>query len=182
MFTGDALSVLLFLVGFALATGVTAYSLSGSKARNLWIVTSIFGAATVGWMVLQSRFNAERIYPVLMAALPVVVVVLVALLVNNDANSDGAGSQKERRRKLITDARRLATTYTQGQAGKKSFRQYLESTHTYAALRRHLSAEYLAKLNAPRVVYAKADGATYEPLVQYYLDDLNRLEAKWGLE
>jgi hypothetical protein len=169
------------LVGFVLAAGVTAYSLSGMKARNLWIVTSIFAAATVGWMVLQTRFDAARIYPALLAALPVVVVALVALLVNNGANPDSDVCVIERRRKLIVDARRLATLYTRGQAGGKSFRQYLESTQTYAALRRHLSAEYLKKLNAPRTIYAQADGAKYETLVQWYLDDLDRLEKTWKL-
>ena len=181
MFKGDALSVLLSLGGFALATGVTAYSLSGVKARNLWIVASMFAAMTVGWMVWQTRFDAARIYPALLAALPIVVVALVALLVNNGASPDGNVSANERRRKLITDARRLAALYTRGRAGEKSFRQYLESTQTYTALRRHLSAQYMKKLNAPRTAYAQADGAKYEPLVQWYLDDLDRLEKAWGL-
>lgn len=181
MFTGDALSVFLSLGGIALATGVTAYSLSGVKARNLWIAASLFAALTVGWMVWQTRFDAARIYPALMATMPVVVVALVALLVNNSANPGSNASANERRRKLITDARRLATLYTRGRVGEKSFRQYLESTQTYAALRRHLSAEYMEKLNAPRTAYAQAGGAKYEPLVQWYLDDLDRLEKLWGL-
>jgi ABC-type multidrug transport system fused ATPase/permease subunit len=184
MFTGDALAVLLSLGGFALATGVTAYSLSAAKARNLWIVAALFAVATVGWAWLQTRFDAARVYQFLLAVLPVIVVFLVVMIVRNRMpNHQGAanGEGIERKRKLIDDSRRLATIYSQGRAGEKSFRQYLETTQTYAALRQYLNTEYLNKLNAPRTVYAQADGALYEPLVVWFLDDLDRLERDWGL-
>lgn len=90
-------------------------------------------------------------------------------------------SERDRKRILIDRARSLAATYSQGRTGADSFRMYLEGTTTYAALRGQLNADYLAKLNAPRTLYAQADGARYEPLVEWFLDDLDRLEREWQL-
>lgn len=90
-------------------------------------------------------------------------------------------AEPNRKRTLIDRARGLVATYSQGNAGKDSFREYLERTQTYAALRGHLSSDFLRKLNAPRAVYAKAEGARYEPLVEWFLDELDRLEREWRL-
>ncbi len=91
-------------------------------------------------------------------------------------------TELDRKRDLIKRARRLAATYSQGGTGDNSFRHFLERTETYATLRRHLSRDYMEKLNAPRTVYVKAGGARYEPLVEWFLDDLDRLERKWQLD
>jgi hypothetical protein len=90
-------------------------------------------------------------------------------------------SERQRKRDLIDRGRSLAATYTQGRAGGMVWRDYLERTATYAALRGHLSRDYLEKLNAARVAYARGDGANYEPLVEWFLDDLDRLEREWKL-
>ena len=91
-------------------------------------------------------------------------------------------TERDRKRSLIDSGRSLAATYTQGRTGQDSFRQYLEGTKSYAALRGHLRRDYLAKLNNGRMVYAMAPGARYEPLVEQFLDELDRLEREWGLE
>jgi hypothetical protein len=90
-------------------------------------------------------------------------------------------SERDRKRDLIDRARSLAATYSQGNTDEDSFRRYLERTKTYAALRGHLSRDYLKKLNAGRTAYVMAAGARYEPLVEWFLDDLDRLEREWGL-
>ena len=86
-----------------------------------------------------------------------------------------------RKRQLIDGGRRLAATYSAGGSGDDSFRKYLERTQSYAALRGHLSPAYLAKLNDSSVLYATEAGARYEPLVAWFLDDLDRLEREWKL-
>jgi ABC-type multidrug transport system fused ATPase/permease subunit len=185
MLTGDALAVLLSLGGLALATAVTAYTLNGAKARNLWIVSAIFAAATFGWAWLQTRFDATRVYQILFGIVPLIVVVLAATIVRSGLPSHERTIDREkmeRRLKLIDDARRLAVIYSQGRSGPQSFRQYLESTQAYASIRQHLDPEYLNKLNAPRVAYSKPAGARYEPLVQWFLDELDRLERAWNLD
>jgi len=185
MLTGDALAVLLSLAGLALAIGVTAYTLSGAKARNLWIVSAFFVAATFGWAWLQTKFDATRVYQILFGAVPLIVVVLVAMIVRSRVPSHERTIDREkmeRKRKLIDDSRRLAVIYSQGRSGPQSFRQYLESTQAYATIRQHLGAEYLSKLNASRIAYAKAPDARYEPLVQWFLDELDRLERAWDLD
>jgi hypothetical protein len=90
-------------------------------------------------------------------------------------------SERDRKRELLDRGRSLAATYTQGHTGADSFREYLEGTKTYAALRGHLSKGYTDKLNNSHMLYAKADGARYEPLVEWFLDDLHRLEHEWRL-
>ena len=99
----------------------------------------------------------------------------------NAAPQQVDASDRDRKRILITRARRLAIIYTRGQSGDHTFRQYLEGTGAYAELRGFLSPEFLGKLNAPRTLYAQQDGARYEALVQWYLDDLDRLEREWHL-
>lgn len=90
-------------------------------------------------------------------------------------------SERDRKRSLIDQGRTFAATYTQGRTGHESFRHYLEGTKSYPALRGHLSKEYLAKLNDGRTSYAMAAGARYEPLVEWFLDELDRLERDWDL-
>jgi len=43
------------------------------------------------------------------------------------------------------------------------------------------SKGYLDKLNNSRVAYAQVPGALYEPLVEMFLDELDRLEKQWDL-
>lgn len=87
---------------------------------------------------------------------------------------------RAQRRKIIADARWLAQDFTM-QARQKSFRHYLEYRPEYPAVRARLSKAYLAKLEAPRTTYSKADGAKYEALVQWFLEDIDRLEREWRL-
>jgi len=87
---------------------------------------------------------------------------------------------RKRRQELIAKARDLAQDFGDGETGE-GFRAYLEGQRVYADIRPHLSPEYLAKLNAQRMLYAKADGAKYPTLVSWFLDDIDRLEKEWGL-
>ena len=91
-----------------------------------------------------------------------------------------ANPKKERQRELINQGRDIAVEYTR-EAPAGGFRAYLESQRAYADIRPHLSEDYRAKLNAQRTFYAQADGARYETLVQWFLDDVDRLEKEWGL-
>ena len=87
---------------------------------------------------------------------------------------------QKRRRDLIADCRDLAFRFTRETPGE-SFREFLEGERAYADIRSHLSAEFLAKLNAIRTTYSNADGARYPTLVGWFLDDLDRLEKEWEL-
>ncbi len=88
--------------------------------------------------------------------------------------------KKERQRDLITQGRDIAFGYTH-EAPEEGFRAYLEGQRAYADIRPHLSPEYLVKLTAPRTVYVKAQGAKYEPLVDSFLREIDRLEREWNL-
>jgi len=86
--------------------------------------------------------------------------------------------KKERQRDLITQGRNIAFGYTH-ENPEGGFRAYLEGQRAYADIRPHLSEEYRAKLHAQRTLYAQADGAKYETLVQWFLDEIDRLEREW---
>lgn len=87
---------------------------------------------------------------------------------------------EEQRRKIISDGRDLAHRYTVD-PGDGSFRAFLERQRSFADIRPHLSQNYVKKLHASRTVYVTAGGAGYEPLVRWFLDEMDRLEKKWGL-
>lgn len=87
---------------------------------------------------------------------------------------------KARQRDLITQGRNIAFGYTH-EKPEGGFRAYLEGQRAYSDIRPHLSQGYLAKLNAQRMLYAKADGARLETLVQWFLDEIDRLEREWNL-
>lgn len=113
-------------------------------------------------------------------------VVVAWLLVWANILPSGAGrnptddTDLARKRKLIDAARGLASRYA-SDPPDASFRQFLEGTRTYASIRGHLSQTYLDKLNASRTAYLSDGAGKYEPLVEWFLDDLDRLERKWGL-
>ncbi|HEX8261686.1 MAG TPA: hypothetical protein VF547_02310 [Allosphingosinicella sp.] len=86
----------------------------------------------------------------------------------------------ERRRALIKMGRDLAFGYCHGDR-EETFREYLEGQRGYADIRPHLSEGYRGRLEAVRMVYADPDGAKYPTLVQWFLDELDRLEMEWGL-
>jgi hypothetical protein len=90
-------------------------------------------------------------------------------------------SERDRKRNLIDTGRSFAANYTQGRAGHDTFRSYLESTKSYAALRGYLSNAFLTQLNNPNTVYAMPPGGSYEGPVEGFLNELDRLEGEWGL-
>jgi hypothetical protein len=87
---------------------------------------------------------------------------------------------QEHRRALIKTGRDLAFGYCHGDQ-EETFREYLEGQRGYADIRPHLSDAYRSKLDAVRTTYANPDGAKYPSLVQWFLDDLDRLEKEWHL-
>lgn len=180
--TGDALTVLLTLLTFAVSTLIGAVTVEGRKATSLWIATGVFGFMALAWGLFHSSLaiSPATVFQYLLIALPIVIVGVVAVMLAGRRSTPDEKDQ-ERKRQLIDKGRDFAAVYSQGRTSAESFRKYLESTKTYAAIRPYLSKEYLAKLNDSRTVYAKDPGALYEPLVQMFLDELDRLEAKWGL-
>jgi len=90
-------------------------------------------------------------------------------------------AETQRRRDLIAKGRDLAHDYAEREQ-EETFREFLESQRVYADIRPHLSVGYRKKLEAVRVAYADADGSKYPSLVAWFLDDLARLEKKWGLK
>jgi hypothetical protein len=92
----------------------------------------------------------------------------------------GTPENRERQRQLIDRARSFAANYTKGGVDG-TFRGYLEGTPTYAALRGHLSKQFFNELNQPRRVTLPAEGARYDPIVEAFLNELDRLEREWGI-
>jgi hypothetical protein len=107
-------------------------------------------------------------------------VAMGARLLEEDAKEEAKSAEKERRRALIKTGRDLAFGYCHGDQ-EETFREYLEGQRGYADIRPHLSEKYRRKLEAQRVAYADPQGAKYPTLVQWFLDDLDRLEKEWGL-
>ena len=103
-----------------------------------------------------------------------------ALLTQAELDRANVLANHQKRRALLDECRDLAHKYTRND-GDLAFRAFLEGERAYADIRGHLSAEYLAKLNAPRTLYVCADGARYPTLVSWFLNDLDRLEKEWGL-
>lgn len=62
-----------------------------------------------------------------------------------------------------------------------SFREYLEKQTEYYAIKPHLSAEFIRKLEAPRTVYVAADGDSLGALVQMFIGELSVVEKRWNL-
>ena len=58
---------------------------------------------------------------------------------------------------------------------------YLERTNTYSVLRCHIIHDFINKINASRTLSVNQSGALYEPLVEGFLNDLDRLEREWQL-
>ena len=88
------------------------------------------------------------------------------------------GTEYYAQRKLIDDCRDMAHAYTLD-SQNMGFVDYTARQRPFADIRRHLSDEYLGKLNAPRTLYLGKGG--YEPLIEWFLDELDRLEKEWGL-
>jgi hypothetical protein len=107
-------------------------------------------------------------------------VAMGARAIEREKQRAAAEAEKERRRALIKTGRDLAFGYCDGDQ-EETFREYLEGQRGYSDIRPHLSQDYRRKLEAVRMTYADADGARYPSLVQWFLDDLDRLEEEWGL-
>ena len=86
----------------------------------------------------------------------------------------------DQRRKLISDCRDMAHEFVANEPNI-SFREFLEGKRVFADVRAHLSDDYSAKLNAQRTIYAMADGAKYEPRVEWFFDEIDRLAKEWNL-
>lgn len=71
MFSGDSLSVLLFLLGTAIAGVMGALTApTGWRANTLWGVAGVFGLASIGWLV------APTASPFIQAFRPVAVAIV----------------------------------------------------------------------------------------------------------
>lgn len=66
---------------------MTAYSLSGTKARNLWFVAAVFVVVSLLWLARPTAINIDpmRAFQYLLLVMPLLTVSLVALLVRDRA-------------------------------------------------------------------------------------------------
>jgi hypothetical protein len=86
----------------------------------------------------------------------------------------------DRKRELIKEGRQIATRHTQIST-EIPFRHYIEGHAVYPHLRPHLGRKFLSDLNNGRIIIAQADGARMDALAERLLNELDRLEAEWGL-
>lgn len=86
------------LLSLAVGAAVTAYTVSGAKARNLWIVSGAFFAMAVGWFLFSARipFTATQAVPLIIALVPIVTVSFVAMMLRDRAQT-APERPKERR-------------------------------------------------------------------------------------
>jgi hypothetical protein len=90
---------------------------------------------------------------------------------------EAARERDERRRKMIDDARKMVADFEL--QTRWSWRQMLRYTPAYTAVRPHLSAKYLTKLDQTATI--QVGMGMHEPLVAGFLNELSRLEREWGL-
>ena len=158
------------------------------------LFAAIFGGAGIVLLALGYADQARDIlkfqpWQLQAAGALLFIVSVILILYKGEADhvarlqpaaAPAADADLLRKRNLLEAARGLATRYASSPP-ESTFRQYLETTRTYASLRGYLSPEYLTKLNAPRTFYGTDGEGRYEPLVEWFLDDLDRLEREWGL-
>jgi hypothetical protein len=110
------------------------------------------------------------------------VVASTWLLLRFNPRPDGARAKAiwEDRRDLIDAARTLVARHNRGEAGGKSFRDFLEAAPLYPRLRRHLSRAYVADLENRRMTFANSGNMDH--LAFRLIEELDRLETKWGLD
>ncbi|MGV3730205.1 MAG: hypothetical protein ACO1NN_05550 [Sphingopyxis sp.] len=161
---------------------MAAYQMTDTKRTHLAIAAGAFFMAALAWLVFQARLDATWVFSWLLVALPIVTVSVVAMMLRERGSVlDAEPKQNSRnwRKNMILNGRDLAVRYTNDKR-QTSFRDFLETSSLYPHLRSHLSKDYLDKLNAPRTAYTM-NGGKYEPLVVWFLDELDRLEQEWHL-
>jgi hypothetical protein len=89
--------------------------------------------------------------------------------------------EKQRRIQLIREARQFVVRATASKGIGTDFKRELEAYAPYFELRPHLSAEFRAKMNAQRTLFAPGHGTRLPALATFFLDELDSLEGKWGL-
>jgi hypothetical protein len=94
-------------------------------------------------------------------------------------SSHSPNNIKSERRALIKDAREWTVRVCHQE--NTDFREAVASYEPFFTLRPFLSADYLKKLNASRTIYIETYGSKLPPLANWFLDELDRLEAKWDL-
>lgn len=95
---------------------------------------------------------------------------------------DTKGELEQRhKREQIARWRRMVQTVAQATAksDEADEKLLLETHEDFPSLKHHLSAETRAELQLGRTVLV---GSTIGALLQYILDDIDRLEKKWGLD
>jgi len=85
----------------------------------------------------------------------------------------------DRQRQLIRNTRGMISGHTQVPNGR-DFRDLFEASGVFPELRQHLSREYLTKFNK-RNASISSTGGPMDPFAKLLLDELDRLEKKWGL-
>ena len=86
--------------------------------------------------------------------------------------------RRSRRRKMLNEAREMVVNHEL--QSRWNWRQTTRYSHQFADIRPHLSEAYMKRLNAVRTIELGQAG-TSEPLVQGFLDELDRLERDWKL-
>lgn len=108
--TGDSLSVFLGLLFFAAGSAVTAYTQTGAKARNLYILGVLFALLAIAWMIVPTDFfgSPEQIVKRMILATPLIAAVLVLSALRTRQPSTGpARAPPEEQAKR--DRRQLST-------------------------------------------------------------------------
>ena len=93
--------------------------------------------------------------------------------------TEEARERQERRRKIIDQAREMVAAHEL--QVRRDWWQTIRYSPSYAAVRPHLSAEYLEYQGNPLTRRTVAAGAIHQPPVDRFLAELDRLEREWGL-
>ncbi len=90
---------------------------------------------------------------------------------------EAEAERRARRRKMLNEARQMVAMYERGSSG--DWRLTTRASHAFADIRGHLSDAYRKRWADVGTIELSA-GPT-EPLVDSFLDELDRLEREWKL-
>lgn len=93
--TGDTLTIFLSFFSYALACAIAAYTVTGNRSRNLWVLTAVFCIPPGVWLLgMHFPFNPTQALPYVNALVPVVAVSL-AVIVLRDRNKSSSLTTNE---------------------------------------------------------------------------------------
>jgi hypothetical protein len=87
--------------------------------------------------------------------------------------------RRSRRRKMLNEAREMVANHEL--QARRDWWQTIRYSPEYAAIRPHLSAEYLAYETSPKTRRTVSAGPGHQPPVDRFCAELDRLEREWKL-